>query len=159
MQFLCHITDWDKRTVERGRAAGNEITTRTVIAADNWNWLIGLETQGKPQIIGQKFYGGFSTLLPALYQEKVDVNIVSKRVIAELSLRTGIAFDADKVTVTMPAKSPVTTRCGSGKAIDPVENSWAILGRKIDVHFDVIFNGPVHPPTIIKRIFKAVESD
>lgn len=146
MQTLCEITDWTTSTVERGRGTGNEITTRSVIAADNWNWIVGIEKKStdpkKPNtVVGQTFHGSIR-LLAAHFAKEQPGSLTSllPNIARALTNQTGTAIN-------------VPICCTDGE--------WINFAKMIDRTFDCSYAqmDREYPPTIYKRIFKVEDEE
>lgn len=131
MILLCGLSEWETNTATRGRGKGNVITSRPVVAADNWNFVLGTQRQ-KPGmkddeglISGESFYPCMRMLMPAVGLDG------TQRICAALTKLTG---------ETLPAPT----------------DDLAIFGKKIDDQLGTSyfrFNGNAKPD-VIERIFK-----
>lgn len=61
MHLLTPIGDFASRTATRGRGKGNTITTRPVIAVDNWNYIVG-DQKDDGTIVADRFCGSLRHL-------------------------------------------------------------------------------------------------
>jgi len=65
---LCPLTDWVTTKVKIGRAIGNVITRRIVIAADSSNWMLRQQFEDGKLGQGGHYYPGFKLLLQRVKQ-------------------------------------------------------------------------------------------
>lgn len=135
MLLLCPLSDWITQKRQRGRAAGKPITSRIVLAADNWNWLVGIQRGNEnSNIVGEQFFGNMKTLLSSLLSRSdIKADYVA-RIVAILEAKTGI-------------KAPDMPRTKDF-------NSLSKYGKLLDDCFGTSFMRE-HPPQVLKRIFKA----
>ncbi len=136
MQLLCAITDWEKRTAERGKAAGNQITSRMVVAGDNWNYVYGLQSGTEAaNIIGQAFYTSIRILLWAIAYRLDIVNRkgAAQRVVDAINARAKTKFQLPE---------------------DPAQ--WEAFGKRIDDQLGTSY-GRSYPPKVMKTFFGANE--
>jgi hypothetical protein len=87
---LCSVSDWIEHTAEKGRGKGNVFKTRISIAADLWNWIVGMEYEGKEALLDTHYYPNFKLLLPRVVAifPQVKLNVLAFNVIKELQLKT-----------------------------------------------------------------------
>lgn len=145
MKVLCPLTDWQTTKAERGKATGNDVTTRLVISADNWNWFIGLGRQakdGEETVVGQKAYPSMRLLLGRLKTmgDEINFNTAVNSIAKALADKTGIA-------------APVIPELPNQKASEA-------FGATLDKRYNtaMVFRDSL-PPDVMKRIFKSDEAD
>lgn len=137
MQLLCAITDWETNEAKRGRAKGNSITSRTVVAGDNWNWCVGTQRGGKDDstIVGEQFIGCMRQLLPHFEgRDGFDAQDTANRIVAALEKATGTKITRIKD--------------------EPLDK----LGGRIDDDLGTSYMRE-HPPQVLKRIFRVSEAE
>lgn len=131
MKTFCGITEWEKSVGTRGRGKGKTFTTRYVLAADKWNWIIGYEKEGA-QIIGQKYGLKFTNLL-----------------LAAESIRNGLGLEA-----AQRIAAHLEEITGKHLEIDP-DKDLKTIGAEIDETYDVnLFKNRNH----MKRFFGTAEN-
>jgi hypothetical protein len=134
MRLLCELTDWKEDVVQRGRSAGSVTRFRYVIAADNWNWLIGIQrTNESTQVVGEAFVGSMNMLFSFLDKKAEDYHVkaddIKHRVISSLEKVTG-------------KQAPKPNMTGS-----EVDNFFQTSQMK------------KYPPTVIKDVFGGTEEE
>ena len=133
MELLCPISNWDTAVCSRGQAKGNTVSSRTVVAADNWNWVTGTQRGLKDDgpITGEKFYGNMVLLLGSLDGNKDAI----LSVINALSVRLGKKIE-------YPASF-------SGESLEK-------FAKRIDDEHGTSYMRE-YPPKVYKQIFKMDE--
>jgi len=96
MQFICPITEWIEKTAQRGKAVGNKVIFRYVVAVDNYNWIIALQNKNSPQLVGQKFFSGMENLYKYLKMYSDD----AWEVIQEINDLAAKQFNTDKLDIS-----------------------------------------------------------
>jgi hypothetical protein len=137
MQLLCALTDWQTSEVKRGRAKGNSVTSRCVVAADNWSWIVGTQRGGKEDsnIVGESFHGNIRLLFSYLQEsEDHDAEDAAGKIVAALEARVGVKV--------------------ARKEGEPL----AEYGRRIDLQLGTSYMRE-HPPKVLKTVFKATEEE
>lgn len=135
MRLLCPITDWKTEEVKRGRGTGGKTTTRLVICADNYNWLVALQNEKTGTCVGQKFHSGFKDLIPqTMSYFGIDLDTLKNAILTELSKHY-------KAEPTLVAKIHGLD--------DPKE-----VGKKIDEVFKINYNIHDDVVTINKKALK-----
>ena len=132
MKLLCAITDWKTEKAQRGRAVGKEITSRKVVAFDNWNIVIGTQRGDENgNIVGERFVPSMRLLLDDLSRNEYKQSMPS--------VAGKIASALEKLT---------------GNKAPEISNDWRDYGKKLDDVFKTSFGRDTnYPPQVIKRIF------
>lgn len=141
MQLLCPITEWKTERVQRGRAAGKDVASRMVVAADNWNWCIGTQRGGKDDaiIVGEKFMPSMRILIKHFFGDRQFYGALD-RVVGALAQLTGI--DA-------PERKPM-----------PKLADWESYGTLLDDTYGTSYGREMsHPPQVLKRLFGKEEKE
>ena len=140
MELFIPLTPFQTKTAERGKASGNQVTTRFVLAADNWNWAFGYQKANESgDLVGQSFFGSMRQML--FFLSKIDglsIQTVVANVVKEFENRTG--------------------------KVGPVVNDHSLLnldqlGQNIDLIFGTSYfifdgTGTGRKPMVLERIFK-----
>jgi hypothetical protein len=131
MILLCGLTEWETNVASRGRGKGNTVISRQVVAADNWNFVIGIQRKKEGikdedcPITGESFYPCMRMVMPAVGLDG------TQRICAALTKLTG---------ETLPTPT----------------DDLAVFGKQIDEKLGTSyfsFHGNAKPD-VIERIFK-----